>query len=179
MANLDRSRARRARQRDLAQGRLLEDWRRPDLADWELRRRHRHALLGRRQSGPASGRQSLDRLDARARPEYRQDQMGIGVVARPLEIGGEQFGDAPRRLLVGLSVRVEADRGVLPSNGRRATGGFRPNHAFIGAPASPRDGRRARLQGSPRERPESSAKPPFYRGARNRLHRPFATLPDG
>ena len=84
--DLHHSGARRARQRDLAQGRQLEDRRRPDLADGELRRRHRHALLGRRQSrllavGPASGRQSLDRLDAGARPEHRQDQMGLPVHA--------------------------------------------------------------------------------------------------
>ena len=86
MANLHRSGARRARQRDLAEGRQLEDGRRPDLAHRELRRRHRHALLGRRQSrlmavGPASGRQLVDRLDAGARPEHRQDQVGLSVHA--------------------------------------------------------------------------------------------------
>ena len=65
----------------------LEDRRRADLADRQLRRGYQHALLGRGQSGllgrrAASRRQSVDRQHAGARSRHRQDQMGLPIHAQ-------------------------------------------------------------------------------------------------
>ena len=63
--------ARRAGQRDLAEGRAVEDRRRPGVGDRQLRSRGRTGLLGHRQrravdGRPASRRQSLHRIDGGA-----------------------------------------------------------------------------------------------------------------
>ena len=76
--------------RHLAQGHA-GTWRRARVADGHLRRGIEDALLGRRQSGtvargPASGRQSLLRLAARARSENRRPQVALPIHA-PRHLG--------------------------------------------------------------------------------------------
>ena len=56
-------------------------------------------------------------------PAGRQGRERIDVVARPLEIGGEQFGDPPRRVLAGLGLRVEPDERRTPFLRKRRAGG--------------------------------------------------------
>ena len=68
----------------------------------------------RRRAGEIAGHQE---------PAGRQGRERIDVVARPLEIGGEQFGDAPRRVLVGVGLRVEADQRRAPWFRERRAGG--------------------------------------------------------
>ncbi len=97
--------ARRAGQRDVAEGRPVEDRRRAGVGDRQLRSRDRTRLLGHRQrrtvdGRPAPRRQPLHRVDGRARREDRPDQ-------RPLPV--------PPERLVGLGRGVAADPRRLPA----------------------------------------------------------------
>ena len=79
VAHLHHSRARRARQRNLAQGRPVEERRRLRLGHRQLRSGYEHRVLGRRQRRSLDGRQaarrqSLHLLDHRARRGDREDQ---------------------------------------------------------------------------------------------------------
>ena len=53
----------------------------------------------------------------------RQGRERIDVVARSPEIGSEQFGDAPGRVLAGVGLRVEADERRAPFGRERRAGG--------------------------------------------------------
>ena len=110
VAHLHGSRARRTRERDVAEGRSMEDGRRAGLGHRQLRSGDQPRVLGNRQrrpvdGRPASGRQPLRRIDDRDRCRDRPDQ-------GPLPIQPER--------IVGLGRGVAADPGRLPAQ--------RPHH---------------------------------------------------
>ena len=113
MEDLHHPRARRARQRDLAEARHLEDRRRFHLDDGQLRSGHQHGLLGHRQRvalvrRSAAGRQPLHVFDGRAGRRHRQDQGALPV---------------PSEQVLGLGRYECADAGRFPE-GRRETKGL-------------------------------------------------------
>ena len=110
VADLYDSGAGRAGQRDVAEGRSMEDRRRAGVGDRELRSRHQPRVLGNRQRRPvdrrsASRRQPLRRVDDCDRCRDRPDQ-------GPLPIQPER--------IVGLGRGVAADPGRLSTQ--------RPHH---------------------------------------------------
>ncbi len=95
----------RAWQRDVAEGRSMEDRRRAGVGDRQLRSRHQHRVLGNRQrrtvdGRSASRRQPLRRVDDRDRRRDRTDQGALPV--------------QPERV-VGLGRGVAADPRGLPA----------------------------------------------------------------
>ncbi len=96
------SRSRPARARDLAR-RLVENRRRRDVAHGKLRHGVETPLLGRGQSGPrlrsgeSKGRQPLQLLRARARPEHGPSRLALPVFAARHARLGFDGGHDPRR----------------------------------------------------------------------------------
>ena len=66
-------------------------------------------LVGERDRSEGQGRRALE-IARHQEPAGRQGREGIDVVARPLEVGGEKFGDPPRRILAGVGLRGRGRR---------------------------------------------------------------------
>ena len=108
--DLHGARAGRARQRDLAEGRSVEDRRRLGVGHRQLRSRDQPGVLGHRQrrpvdGRPAPGRQPLHVVDDRDRCRHRRDQgpppvpperfvgLGRGVAADPRRLHAQRPDD--------------------------------------------------------------------------------------
>ena len=78
-------------------------------------------VVGERDRSERQGRRPLE-IARHQEPAGRQGREGIDVVARPLEVGGEKFGDPPRRIFAGVGLGVEADERLTPFLRQRRAG---------------------------------------------------------